>query len=251
MTATDVSTVAVTRTVRAAAPRVFEAWTDAKLLQRWFAPSAQSDPRAGGRYRFEVPETQALHVVSGDYREFEPNHRLVMTWVYEGPLSPEGRMNARLTVDFRGLGPDTELSLRHENLTSPAYRDAIKSGAWTEALDNLDALLAELPPAPVSWPDLSQRPHRLMVERVMRASPEALYRAWTEEFDRWFAAPGTVLMAPRVMVTVALTPDGQGTLLTLTHAGFATAAARDQHEQAWPLVLEQLDRAIGPAPGSA
>ncbi|MEU5808154.1 MULTISPECIES: SRPBCC family protein [unclassified Streptomyces] len=51
---------------------------------------------------------------------------------------------------------------------------------------------------PIRTPDLADRPHQLTVERAMLASPHALYLAWTQRFDRWFAAPGSVLMRPEV-----------------------------------------------------
>lgn len=144
-----------------------------------------------------------------------------------------------------------------------------------------------MPKTRIDRPDLSSRPHQLTCERTMAQSPDLLFKAWTsEEFGRWFGAPGTVLISPEVdvpyffearfegqrhphygrflrlepdrlvemtwlteqgtkgaetVLTIELTPSGDGTLLRLTHAGFRDEESRDGHEEAWPGALQLLD----------
>ena len=44
------------------------------------------------------------------------------------------------------------------------------------------------------------------------------------------------------LVTVLLKPDGDGTLLTLTHEQFADEAARDGHRQGWNGALDKMEK---------
>ncbi|MEO7141947.1 MAG: SRPBCC domain-containing protein [Bryobacteraceae bacterium] len=143
MSAAESESVRVTRRLAASPERVFKAWADPALLRRWFAPIAQADARPGGRFRLEASSPEGAHVVIGEYREFIPGRRIVMTWVYEGPMIPVGKMEALLTVEFRQDGSSTEINLHHEHLTNPAYLATIRSGAWPKALDELEALLAD------------------------------------------------------------------------------------------------------------
>ena len=49
-------------------------------------------------------------------------------------------------------------------------------------------------------PDLSSRPLNLTVECTVDSSPSVIYRAWTEQLDKWFAEAGTLIMTPEVDV---------------------------------------------------
>ena len=143
-------------------------------------------------------------------------------------------------------------------------------------------------------PDLGARPFRLTVQKQMPLPLTLLFKAWTTEFDRWFAVPGSVLMTGKVdtpfffeteyspegngktqrfphygrflaldpdrlvqltwltgatgtkgaetVVTIELTPNISGTLLKLSHEGFPDQESMESHYQAWPMVLDQLEK---------
>jgi uncharacterized protein YndB with AHSA1/START domain len=48
------------------------------------------------------------------------------------------------------------------------------------------------------------------------------------------------------IVTVELMPNDRGTKFSLTHAGFPNEELRKRREDAWPLVLAQLDQRMRP-----
>jgi uncharacterized protein YndB with AHSA1/START domain len=93
---------------------------------------------------------------------------------------------------MRAKSVSSLVSIRYETeaLTSPETVMTRTSG--------LDLCILDRMTTPMLQPDLSSRPLQLTVERKMDSPSDVLYRAWTEQFDRWFAQSGSVLMKPQV-----------------------------------------------------
>jgi uncharacterized protein YndB with AHSA1/START domain len=140
------TTLKVNRVFQAPRERVFRAWTDAKELAHWFAPSTdystrvpELDLRVGGKYKVEMHHKDGnVHTVSGSYREIRPPERIVFTWRWEGE---SGAHESLVTLEFLDLGPSTEILLTHEQLPSAEDRQKHEHG-WNGCLAQLAAYVS-------------------------------------------------------------------------------------------------------------
>ena len=81
--------------IYAAAPeKVWRAWTDPEALKHWFGPDAgevslaETDVRVGGCFHVVFGSLDGeQHDVSGEYREVQPNRKLVFTWAWKARRS--------------------------------------------------------------------------------------------------------------------------------------------------------------------
>jgi uncharacterized protein YndB with AHSA1/START domain len=143
----------ITRTFNAPARIVFDAWTKAELVKRWWAPKSHgvsiaecnADVRVGGSYRYVLRPQEGDDIAfSGKYTEITPHSRLVYTQIFE-PMRDAGAVI--VTITFEEQGGKTRL-VSHELYPSKEAREAaLGSGmehGMRETLDQLDELVASL-----------------------------------------------------------------------------------------------------------
>ena len=134
----------IKRHLKAAPAKVFAAWTDPEKVKGWMGPGevnvlqVECDPRQGGRYRWlmQAPSGEQ-HDVSGVYREFVPNEKLVFTWAWKS--TPERQ--SLVTVLLKPDGDGTLLTLTHERFFDEEARDRHQQG-WTGAMEKLEKFVA-------------------------------------------------------------------------------------------------------------
>jgi uncharacterized protein YndB with AHSA1/START domain len=136
----------VRRTIQATPTRLFEAWTTADHLIRWWGPTgvecteANVDLKVGGHYKLanRLPDGSVI-LIHGEFLEISPPHKLVYTW----STDPDDETKAlaeteQVTVRFEARGTATEVIVVHERV-APASREG-HEGGWVGCLDGLAEL---------------------------------------------------------------------------------------------------------------
>ena len=114
---------------------LFDYWTSADLLTKWWPPAAELDPKVGGNYHFSWSK-QDWHL-RGKFTMFDRGKTLGFTWKWDH----ESIDVTRVTLVFHSISSGgTELTLHHEgyskNSEAKKTRDEHVEG-WTFFLRKL------------------------------------------------------------------------------------------------------------------
>lgn len=147
-------TIVISRTFNARPGIVFEAWTQADFVKKWWAPKAlgaqmvsvEADVREGGGYRYVLQSgDQPPFAFSGKYIEVVMPSRLVYTQAFE-PMADAGY--ATITVTFEAVGTNQTRMVSHERYPTPEVREMVLATGMEKGMritmDQLDELVVEL-----------------------------------------------------------------------------------------------------------
>ena len=144
----DKLSLQITRLLQAPRDRVYAAWTDPAQIVRWFGPAdvqttnVVADARLGGELRWDLTTSDGeAMTMRGEYRELQPNRKVVFTWRWEDDENWKGKTSI-VTVELEDRDGGTELRLTHEQLPSEQSRDNHTQG-WSGTLDKLQRLFSD------------------------------------------------------------------------------------------------------------
>lgn len=135
----------IERAFNATASKVFEAWTSAEVLRRWWhaehaweTPIAEVDARVGGAIRLVMrnPADGTEYAGHGEYTLLDSPRRIAFTWTWE--QDPSTRQ--LIELEFIDHGDRTTVVMTHTGLPE-AETDEYRAG-WQNSFDNLEVALA-------------------------------------------------------------------------------------------------------------
>lgn len=146
-TAPEDRRLTIRRVLNAPCDLVFEVWTTAEHVSRWWRPKdflvdeAQWDFREGGAWRVVMSSPERAGVGSrGVFREIDRPRRIVLTFRWDH--SQGDYADTLITVTFEPQGEKTLLTFHHAPFESVEQRDS-HDGGWSSVLDAVETYLAE------------------------------------------------------------------------------------------------------------
>ena len=135
----------IERTFAAPAEDVFDAWTSAEVMRRWFhcapdweTPEAAVDLRVGGQVRVVMRRPDGTEAgARGLYTLIDRPTRLRMTWTFDDVPSNE----QLIELSFSEAEGSTTVLLVNSGISTDGRRDAQDWG-WRGCLDELERVLA-------------------------------------------------------------------------------------------------------------
>lgn len=144
-TGNDDKTLVIERQFKTSPERLYEAWTNPEILQKWWGPEGVTTPkldldvREGGNWTTTFhSEQMGERVVSGKYVTLEPPNRLVFTWgwVDNGTRGHE----TIVEIVLLRVGDSTLLTLTQNIFEETSDRDNHRFG-WDSSFNKLELTL--------------------------------------------------------------------------------------------------------------
>lgn len=153
----DAGPLEISRSFNAPRERLWQAFTDAGLVAKWWAPNDYTaevlafDVRLGGKYHFVMRGTDGKPIYSaGEFLELRAAERLVMADSFANaagdkvPASDYGMGedwgdDASITITFHDELKGTKIHLTHKGV--PPDQLAPCRQGWKECLDKLERLM--------------------------------------------------------------------------------------------------------------
>ena len=142
----DDKTLVIEREFQASPERIYEAWTNPEILQKWWGPEGVTIPtlaldvREGGKWITTFHSDQmGERIVSGQYVTLDPPNRLVFTWGWtdNGVRGHETEVEIVLVKS----ADKTLMILTQKIFTEVEHRNNHNFG-WGSSFNKLDQLLA-------------------------------------------------------------------------------------------------------------
>ena len=126
--------------IKASAEQVWNGLIDRDLTKAYWGHYNESDWQPGSRWNHVRSDGSGKVDTCGHIIDIDPPHRMTWTWSFASDADSPARIS-RVIYELTSLGPDTKLTVTHEELEPGSRMDTGVREGWPAVLSNLKSLL--------------------------------------------------------------------------------------------------------------